>query len=681
MSLGSDAISLGLPVFPCGSDKRPVISHGFKSATADPGEIASIFATPGATLIGVPTGELTGFDVLDVDPRHGGSAWLAENECRLPETRIHQTQGGGRHYLFRHAPGVRNSAAKVAPGIDVRGEGGYIVAPPSPGYQVIHEADIAEWPDWLLELVLPRPDPRPYQGRTHAAGELDSKRLDGFVRSVLDRVSRAPEGGKHFVLRNAALSLGGIQEAAGLSDQRAGEMLLAALPQTVKDWKGAAKTIAWGLERGRGKPIELEDRRPLNGHTSEPPPIPTDPGWFSSLEVRLAEDGEPVPDWETSAQPPQTSADDDIDPAIDSRIIDPTKDWLAPAPLREWVIDGWIPRGYVTGIYGDGGVGKSLLVQQLLTSVALGLPWLGLSVVGGRAFGMMCEDDSKELHRRQESINGAYQVRMENLEMLRIAPRLGCDNLLMTFDQHNHPHLTELFADLCRYLSAFRPTLVVLDTLADIFGGNELSRQHARAFVQGVGGRIARRWNCAVVIPAHPSASGLSTGSGTSGSTAWNNTFRSRLYMRRPDDEGDGDTRLLSRMKANYAPKKAEITCRWHQGAFVTSVPDNTAPAYGKRLEWRHIDVVFDEIERAWGADEAWSAQPQTRKHGRYLPLWVQVHLGIEERVVARYLDSWLASGHLKAEIIDNRTKARGLRVIKRLQPKVDTEVSAEVEE
>lgn len=415
-------------------------------------------------------------------------------------------------------------------------------------------------------------------------------------------------------------------------------------------------------------------KRPPRELPDPPPDHSADPGWWHSLEARLTEDAEvSEAAQQTSAEPPQG------DEEIIGKVIEPHKDWLAPAPLREWIVEGWIPRGYVTGIYGDGAVGKSLVVQQLLTSVALALPWLGLQVRGGRAFGMMCEDDNKELHRRQESINHAYGVEMPHLENLRIAPRLGFDNLLMVFDQQNRPILTDLFADLCRYLDQFPPTLVVLDTLSDIFGGNELSRQHARTFVQGVGGRIARRWNCGVVIPAHPSAAGLATKTGTSGSTAWNNTFRSRIYMTRPENDEEGDTRLISRMKANYAPKKSEITVQWSNGAFM--VPEHRSPGPAKhRIEWRDIGAIFDEIERAWNAGEAWSNQPQTEQHGRYLPLWVQVQFGVPKKVVGQYLNQWLAGGYLKAEIVDTRTKARGLRVIRRLQPGVGAEVPAEVQ-
>ena len=275
----------GLPVFPCGKTKKPSISkknggHGFHDAIVDAAQIRALFGQTNAYLVGVPTGEPSGFDVLDFDYRHGASAWEAANAHRIPPTRSHRTMSGGKHLLFRHAPGVRNLASKFADGMDVRGDGGYIIHPPSTGYTVDQDVPVAEWPQWLLEIVLAPPPAKP-ETAPHVPVDLDSKRLDGFVKAVLDKVRAAGEGQKHFTLRNAALSLGGVQSAAGLSDGYLISALCDALPKTVKDWNGAKATIEWGLANGRKRPVVLPDRdhhAKLNGNSRadprpEPPPF------------------------------------------------------------------------------------------------------------------------------------------------------------------------------------------------------------------------------------------------------------------------------------------------------------------------------------------------------------------------------------------------------------------------
>lgn len=172
----------GWPVFPvhtvidgrcsCGKDcgrdigKHPKITDWPNQATTDPATIRQWWTRPGAN-IGIPTGTASGFFVLDVDPRHSGDDTLRELEAQhgpLPATVESLTGGGGRHILFRY-PGypVKSSAGVVGPGLDIRGDGGLIVAPQSlhvSGRRYEWEASshpedvaIAEAPAWLLTML------------------------------------------------------------------------------------------------------------------------------------------------------------------------------------------------------------------------------------------------------------------------------------------------------------------------------------------------------------------------------------------------------------------------------------------------------------------------------------------------------------------------------------------------
>lgn len=89
---------------------------------------------------------------------------------------------------------------------------------------------------------------------------------------------------------------------------------------------------------------------------------------------------------------------------------------------------------------------------------------------------------------------------------------------------------TDLFGELSYYCQNTKPVLVVLDTLADLFGGDENNRTQARRFI-GICRHLAIETNCAVVLIAHPSLSGMASGRETSGSTAWDGSVRSRIYM------------------------------------------------------------------------------------------------------------------------------------------------------
>ena len=300
----------GLPVFPCNSLKRPLIKGGkeFSNASTVPDRIRDMWELAGAAaqLIGIPTGPASGFDVLDVDPRHNGDAWEIENNDRLGETRMHSTPSGGRHYLFHHADGVRNiqDGKTIAPGIDVRGAGGYVCFPPSPGYNVIHEADIAEWPNWLLPLVRkiarpppPQPDPNSYA----TPAKVSDNRLRGFIDREVQRVRDAPMGGRHNARLAAARSIGGVAEEAGLSDTEVEEMLIAARPPEVEE-KKERRTIRDGLAYGRAEPIDmnmLSDSAQFRGHQQHRGNGAAQPQPDAQEQPFPDADAEPPPEWDT----------------------------------------------------------------------------------------------------------------------------------------------------------------------------------------------------------------------------------------------------------------------------------------------------------------------------------------------------------------------------------------------
>jgi hypothetical protein len=129
-----------LRAFPCHHNKVPLTTR-WQEAKINP----RWDAWP---LVGVATGAASGFDVLDIDLPEG-VAWYDANFDALPTTRAHTTQRGGLHLLFRAAPGLRCSASRIAAGVDVRADGGYVIWWPREGLP-IDDAPLCEWPEWLL---------------------------------------------------------------------------------------------------------------------------------------------------------------------------------------------------------------------------------------------------------------------------------------------------------------------------------------------------------------------------------------------------------------------------------------------------------------------------------------------------------------------------------------------------
>jgi Bifunctional DNA primase/polymerase, N-terminal len=153
--------SVGLPCFPCKLSKRPACPHGFHDADTDPNALRELWAHSPGDLVGVSTGEASGIDVLDVDPKHEEAfEWCKAHHERLPNTRVHKTRSGGVHLLFRHAHGLRCSASRLARGVDVRATGGFIIWWPAIGLRVLRAAPSADWPQWLLlQLISPARSP------------------------------------------------------------------------------------------------------------------------------------------------------------------------------------------------------------------------------------------------------------------------------------------------------------------------------------------------------------------------------------------------------------------------------------------------------------------------------------------------------------------------------------------
>jgi len=277
-----------------------------------------------------------------------------------------------------------------------------------------------------------------------------------------------------------------------------------------------------------------------------------------------------------------------------------------PPPERQWCVRGWIPDEEVTGLYGDGGLGKSLAAQQLATCVALGVPWFGLPTDKRRVLYVSCEETTSELHRRQAAINRSIGCTFSDLGHCEWICRVGEDNALVhlscAYGAHSLQIVTTPFHDQIRYYSeAHSVSLLIVDTAAKVYPLDENNRYQVDYFVSRILGNIARELCGAVVLVAHPSRAGIRDGDISSGSTGWNNAFRSRMTFTRPKNEGnDPDVRILSRKKANYASIDGEVQLRYDDGAWKaeTNFGGALGTAEARGIENRVLDCLSDLVKR-----------------------------------------------------------------------------------
>ena len=268
---------------------------------------------------------------------------------------------------------------------------------------------------------------------------------------------------------------------------------------------------------------------------------------------------------------------------------------------RSWLVPDLIPTGAPTIFNGDGGTGKSTIAEQLAGAVAARRTWLGRDVVGGRVLYLSCEDDLDELHRRAVDIAADLDVTLEEMADLMLAPMVGEDAIMAVQDGGSDVlKTTPRWVEFEALIADWRPILVVVDSLADVFAGREISRSQARQFVNLLRGLCVHH-DTTVLLLAHPSLSGMASGSGSSGSTGWSNSVRSRLYLTRvtaKDDkqsiEPDTDRRILSTKKSNYAATGKEIALRWSAGVF--KLDDGSASELAAAPRHALHDLVFIDI-------------------------------------------------------------------------------------
>jgi len=185
----------GWSVFPVRVDKKPATPHGYKDATNDANAIAKLWRRWPGPLIGVATGAVSGLDVLDLDVKHAAAlGWWLANEHRLPDTRTFRSRSGGIHLYHQHSAGVGCSSGRLAAGVDIRGDGGYIIFWFAAGLPYLDHTPPAPWPEWLFDLILPKS-----RASTPAVGRQAIHTPRG-IEGLLRTVERAAEG-----QRNAAL--------------------------------------------------------------------------------------------------------------------------------------------------------------------------------------------------------------------------------------------------------------------------------------------------------------------------------------------------------------------------------------------------------------------------------------------------------------------------------------------
>ena len=203
-------------MFPVGIDKRPLTSHGRNDATIDLDVVTSYWRRHPKALVGVATGRESGLVVLDIDVRDDYSGFDALEELGrlLPHTPIAHSPSGGVHLWFGHPGGyVKTIAGKLGRGLDIRGDGGSIIAPPGPGRYwdpaCGFDTAMLRMPEWMIIRDEP-PSAAIGMSPPQSGGQALSRYGEAALDSAVDAIRHAPAGQQEETLNREAFAIGGL---------------------------------------------------------------------------------------------------------------------------------------------------------------------------------------------------------------------------------------------------------------------------------------------------------------------------------------------------------------------------------------------------------------------------------------------------------------------------------------
>lgn len=307
---------------------------------------------------------------------------------------------------------------------------------------------------------------------------------------------------------------------------------------------------------------------------------------------------------------------DNAVPFVPPAFVDVRKWQDQPVPAQEWGVPGRVPRRNVTLLSGEGGVGKTLTLVHLSVAVERGKEWLGATPTQGPVLLLLCEDDADELHRRLNTVLNHYNADFTDLSNFHPITLAGEEALLAVFDRRGVIQPTPLFKHLHEQACDLRPCFIGIDNSADVFGGNENDRAQVRQFITLLRG-TAIAANASLLLTSHPSLTGINTGTGLSGSTAWHASVRARIYFKRPltekGEEPDKGLRLMEVMKSNYGPAGETLELRWRDGLFLPIAKPGTLEKIAAEQNAEHL--FLNLLQRFTDQGRAVSDKPTSNNY------------------------------------------------------------------
>lgn len=550
LAMALEYVCLGWSVIPIRPrDKKPLIKwEAYQQRQPTEDELRRWFTEWPDANIGIVTGSVSGMIVLDFDGSEGAKA-ISRLGIKDIHTPVVQT-GNGAHFYLKHPGDLVRNYVKRVPGLDLRGDGGYVVAPPSvhasgrrytfvPGRTFA--APLIEAPTEVLLLIT-----APMAKASEPTGNVQSLRpavapsiQPAYAQAALQReagrVISALEGCRNDALNRAAFSLGQLIGAGELGREDVESTLMRTAVASGLPQAEALRTIESGLSAGVSAPRDMarvvpavpwQEPRLLTfaphrsgQDTTHAPPSETDAGHVALSDYRL--------DRLTAGEPPR----------------------------REWLVQNAIPLGVPGVLFGAGGIGKSMVALDLALKVATRSQYGALDPItfigrvpaeaAGASVFITLEDDKAEIHRRVANLDpdnmraGAPCYVLPSLDIPGFDPAM--------IKQEGRGVALKKFAEqgLDDLLTAVREDagcpirLLMLDPAGDLIEGDEDSASTVKPLMRRLR-EIARRHGCTVILLGHVAKGETDRSNlaakGMRGSGAWTANARFAIGVYAPDD-------------------------------------------------------------------------------------------------------------------------------------------------
>ncbi len=415
--------------------KHPACLHGVKDASSSQNDLRK-WAEDDTYNIGIATGKDGGLVVLDVDIRNGGDETLAKLEAKygkLPPTLTVKTGGGGKHYYFKYPEEVEkipSGAGVLGQGLDIKADGGYVVAPPSRHISGgVYEWEnfnqpLAKLPTGLLDLILSK----------HSSHNGHKKYKDILMGSVIQEGER----------NNTLTSFGGYLRGKGLDEEMITEILLA-----------------------------------INIARCQPP-LPIEE------VIRIAES--------VCRYPPGNKEEMIVFGGLGYR-IDPSQ------IRRDWEWENWIPKGKVTMVAGETGIGKSWLACAFIAA------HLGVIPYPNQAYPKDPNQSGNVLLLETEQFREEYILRLVKLgvDWQRVLFMRSTNEDIQ--DEDYIPNLVKDFDYIDHLIQKENITAVVVDSLSGGHHVDENSNQMGK--IMNNLSTLAKKHHTPVIVVHHTRKKGM----------------------------------------------------------------------------------------------------------------------------------------------------------------------------